>query len=640
GAVSDDSVRAVDDAMSRLNETAGHYEEALRFSQKSLSSDPGDVAALVNRSSARLGLNRLRRAYDDADKAVRLAPKNLDALRARALINYRLGRLAQARRDARRALAADPADRTAAMLLALSSSKVPKNLSLKDLQARLSGDIESRYHGIALQLSQVARRSRRPEPLPGPQPAREWSRRAASKLAIHDYLGALAEADRAVAADPTDPTAFFYRAAADNLLGRYDDAVQDATQALMLDPHDALAHDTRASAFNDLGRFRDAIADSLHALEIQPKDPYALRNLGYAHERMGQLSQMLDDYRAAASLDPQLESEYQDAAARHGLQAEPAASDRFRSVFDELARRRGERRRNFALVLLSALVGGLLIAAGALQLQGGRPAKIGSGYSLGRRLGGGGMGVVYEAFDEALQRTVAVKAMRPELLADSKARERFLAEARTVAALHHPAIVDIHSIVENETGLWLVFERLEGSTVEELLSRRGRLSLEESRALLKPVCQGLEFAHRRGLVHRDLKPGNIMVSASGQVKLMDFGISRCEHPGAGSPSQQERATARGTPYYMAPEQGRGEVRRESDVFSLAVCLYEMVIGRRPFPNYQPPSQARPGLPGELDDLMDWALQPDPARRLRSAADFWALLDRLPKPASAGLRSAA
>ena len=243
--------------------------------------------------------------------------------------------------------------------------------------------------------------------------------------------------------------------------------------------------------------------------------------------------------------------------------------------------------------VVSSVIGGLLIALGFLHLYGDAPVKkngppkpelpkLGATYVLGPEIGIGGMGVVYEAFDKALQRPVAVKVMRPEMLGEAGARERFLEEARTVAALHHPAIVDIHAIVEDKAGLCLIFERIEGRTVEEILRERRRLSITEARSLLKPICQGLEFAHRHGVVHRDLKPGNLMVTTAGLVKLMDFGISRQERgPAALTPGQ--KATARGTPYYMAPEQEYGEVRRESDIFSLGACLYEMVTGQRPYP---------------------------------------------------------
>ena len=255
------------------------------------------------------------------------------------------------------------------------------------------------------------------------------------------------------------------------------------------------------------------------------------------------------------------------------------------------------------------------------------------------------MGVVYEAFDKALQRKVAVKIMRPETLQEPRSRERFLEEARMVAALHHPAIVDIHAIVEDSDGLCLVFEHIEGRTLEDILNERKRLTLAEARSLLKPVCQALEYAHRHGVVHRDLKPGNIMITTTGQAMIMDFGISRYERRALDPLSLAERATARGTPYYMAPEQEYGEIRHESDVYSLGACLYEMVTGQRPFPaphamsdklarRYTKASQAVPELPRELDALIDAALQPDPHERVHTPGDFLALLERVDAPSAA------
>jgi tRNA A-37 threonylcarbamoyl transferase component Bud32 len=432
----------------------------------------------------------------------------------------------------------------------------------------------------------------------------------------------------------------YYRAAAYNLAGRFSEAAEDATRALMVDPTDIRARDARAWAYNSLGRFRDAIADSNHSLEINPANAYAYWNLGYAREHVGDVSGMANALKTAATLSPQFEPAFRDAAARHGLEPRPLQRP-------EPGKGEQARRKSFVVVILSSVVGGLLIAAGFIQLYGdtrarpGTPAlaRLNSLYTLGKPLGRGGMGLVYEAYDKALQRKVAVKIMRPETVQERGSRERFLEEARTVAGLHHPAIVDIHAIVEDKDGLCLVFERIDGRTLADVLAERKRLTLPQARSLLKPICQALEYAHSCGVVHRDLKPANIMVTALGQVKIMDFGISRHERREPAPLTPAERASARGTPTYMAPEQEYGEVRRESDVYSLGACLYEMITGRMPFPSaystadklarrYDRASTIIAGLPPLVDALIDQALEPDPLQRIKSPGEFLQRLERI------------
>ena len=634
---------AVDDALAQLNNAAGRSEEAVGFASRQLSRDPDDVNALLSRANGLVGLQRLQEAYADADRAVKLAPDDPAALRARALVSYRLAHYPQALEDARRALALDPNDRAAFYVMQLASSKAPAAVKLPRLESRLAGAVQGEYHGMVQQINQVAESAAQPPKAPTAPTVESLLRSASTKISLKDYLGAIDDADRALTADPDNASAYYLRAAANNLLGRYAIAADDATRALVLDPTDVRAHDTRAWAFNSLGRFRDAIAESNHALELDPKNAYAYWNLGYAREQTGDLSGMMDALKTAADLSPQFQPAFHDAAQRHGLEADPTQER-------AAAAAQTQRQRSFAVVLVSSLIGGLLIALGFLHLFGEDapekkgPAKpplpdLGGAYALGPEIGVGGMGLVYEAFDKALQRPVAVKVLRPEMLRDPGARERFLEEARTVAGLHHPAIVDIHAIVDTKAGLCLVFERIEGRTLEDILAKRGRLPLSEARALLRPVCHGLEFAHRHGVVHRDLKPGNVMVTSSGQIKLMDFGISRHDSRGCSALTPSQRATVRGTPHYMAPEQEYGEVRRESDLFSLGAMLYEMVTGRRPFEaphtldeklarRYAKPSALVPGLPPALDGLVDWALQPDPHERVRTAADFLAALERV------------
>jgi len=311
-------------------------------------------------------------------------------------------------------------------------------------------------------------------------------------------------------------------------------------------------------------------------------------------------------------------------------------------------------------VLISSLTGGLLIAFGLLHiLMGGRKrrssrsavpgagpetqqalmggAGLEAAYKVLGKIGNGGMGVVLEAEDKALGRKVAIKKMREEIQSDERERARFLQEARIVAALHHQNIVDIHSILEDDGELYLIFEFVEGKTVDEIIAKKGTLSFTEAQFILRGVCNALDYAHKKGVIHRDLKPSNIMVTAEGMVKVMDFGIAK-QAKDAMAKSTQTRTVA-GTPQYMAPEQEEGIVRKESDVFSLGACLYEMVTGQGPFPSpattaskinkrYTRPSRIKADLPAELDALIDACLEPDPEKRVSNVSVFRQRLDAI------------
>jgi serine/threonine-protein kinase len=239
------------------------------------------------------------------------------------------------------------------------------------------------------------------------------------------------------------------------------------------------------------------------------------------------------------------------------------------------------------------------------------------------------MGVVYEATDTALNRKVAVKRLRGELRENPREYELFLAEARLVASLRHANIVEIHSIVDAGGELCLVFELVAGNPLHRILQRTPRLGLPTARGLIAQIGAALDYAHGQRVIHRDLKPANVMVTAEGAVKVMDFGLA---HQAQQTVARQTRAESWGTPPYMAPEQEMGTVSRESDLYSLAVLLYEALTGSLPFPGpnylaqkrelaFVPASRAAPGLPPGLDAVFARALHPDPARRYHSAAEF-------------------
>ncbi len=256
------------------------------------------------------------------------------------------------------------------------------------------------------------------------------------------------------------------------------------------------------------------------------------------------------------------------------------------------------------------------------------------GFRVIRKLGQGGMGVVYEAYDESLQRQVAVKKLRDDISSDPSDRESLLEEARTVASLRHPNIIEIYSLIEHRGGLYLVFEYVDGLTLDKVMDPRRRLYPQEALCYLRQIASALDYAHSKGVVHQDLKPSNIMV-ADGIVKIMDFGIARRVDDLALACADKVRGTAA----YMAPEQEVGGAIKASDLYSLGVCLYEMLAGRGPFKNvasyfqkiecnYRPLSELEPALPPGIDEILSTALNPFPERRYPTAGALLADLERV------------
>ncbi|MEK7657437.1 MAG: serine/threonine-protein kinase, partial [Elusimicrobiota bacterium] len=262
---------------------------------------------------------------------------------------------------------------------------------------------------------------------------------------------------------------------------------------------------------------------------------------------------------------------------------------------------------------------------------------LGNNYRIERELGRGGMGFVYEATDLTLHRKVAIKRMRQEISASGKELDMFLAEARMVAALKHPNLVEIYSIVREGSQVLLVFEFVSGQVLHAFLDDGRRVSLRSTKGVLRQICGALDYAHSRKVIHRDLKPANIMITPEGVAKVMDFGIA---HQAKMTVARMTRTEAWGTPPYMAPEQELGTVSRESDLFALGVIFYEMMTGKMPYggPNFLaqkqemvfvPPSKAAPGIPAGVDGVVRRALQAEVSKRFHSAAEFMAALEAVP-----------
>lgn len=260
-------------------------------------------------------------------------------------------------------------------------------------------------------------------------------------------------------------------------------------------------------------------------------------------------------------------------------------------------------------------------------------------YALGPLITAGGMGEVYEGQDLTLGRKVALKRMLPDLKLDASLRKQFLHEAKTVAKLTHPYIVQIHDCMENGEDVYLVFEFVKGRTLAQVLTERPRLPLKECLRIFSHVCPAIEHAHKNHVLHRDLKPANIMIDDNGIARVMDFGIA-LESTRTVTSVGPGHLDASGTLRYMPPEQHYGKSVRASDVYAMGVCLYEMTTGTLPFAagsveelieqkrsrRFPAPSSLVPGLPRELDLFVTSVLAPDPQQRMASAMEFLELLE--------------
>jgi serine/threonine protein kinase/Tfp pilus assembly protein PilF len=276
-----------------------------------------------------------------------------------------------------------------------------------------------------------------------------------------------------------------------------------------------------------------------------------------------------------------------------------------------------------------------------------------SHYRIVRELGSGGMGVVYEAEDTRLRRNVALKFLSASLAQDGPMLERFEREARAASALTHPGICTVHAIEQHDGRSFIVMELVEGDSLATRLAA-GPMTTGQLLELGIQMADALEAAHAKGIVHRDLKPMNMMVTARGQVKILDFGLAKFEHPDAASPQTTSptappRAdltavgTVFGTVHYMSPEQARGlTTDARTDLFSLGAILYQMATGDRAFEgdtqavvfdailnrDPQPLIEANPTMPGGLEPILEKALEKDRDLRYQTATELKTDLLRL------------
>ena len=258
--------------------------------------------------------------------------------------------------------------------------------------------------------------------------------------------------------------------------------------------------------------------------------------------------------------------------------------------------------------------------------------KLDGRYEIKEIIGVGGMANVYKAYDSIDDRAVAVKILRDEHMQNDELLRRFRNESKAIAVLSHPNIVKVYDVSFNEDIQYIVMEHIDGITLKEYIEQQKVLRWKEAVHFTVQILRALQHAHDKGIVHRDIKPQNVMLLADGTIKVADFGIAKF----ARSSQQTITDKAIGSVHYISPEQAKGEVTDEkSDIYSLGIMLYEMTTGKLPFDAESPvsvalqqiqsqpklPRQLNPDIPEGLEDIIVRAMQKDPARRYRSAAEM-------------------
>ncbi|MEQ1917772.1 MAG: protein kinase [Elusimicrobiota bacterium] len=644
-----------------------------KYMQDKAGNDPGtwELAA-----REKLGRGDVAGGLSALNKAIGLGAGS-EALLLRGGILLEKGDYNGAAADARKALELSPGDKSALFILNATAGRTtasPGELAASDRGSAgsigSSGASGFAAGGFGTSGGRTVAGMTSASALASKQKLDE-ARRA---LAMGDLQAAIALAQQALTLNPGNAEAHGFLSTVYARSGDYKRAIASASAGLALSPRDAALLNSKAFAENRSKQYRDALASSNGAIEADARNPHSYANRAYAYGGLGDRDSMMSDINRAAGIDPRFKKAAADAAA---LQLPSNADILF--LFpgenpEEPAVAAPARNRNFGLVVGAGVLGGLLLALGLLSTvlaplkesvvsaftrvtrhgpsvhaleeeatpltpPSDAPALelVRGQYEIVRQIGAGGMGMVYEGTDRSLGRRVAIKKMRDELRLNPRERERFVIEAKTVASLHHGNIVDIYAIAEEGEDVYLVFEYVDGKTIHDLVQSKGRLSPADSLRITSAIGAALTYAHAHGVIHRDMKPSNVMLTSDGRVKVMDFGIARMAKDAMTRYSMTNNVV--GTPPYMAPEQEQGVVRKESDVYSLAICAYEMLTGKLPFigmgagmlmnkinMSYIPPSRSIAGLPAALDEVFLKAFQADPDQRYRTPQEFAAALD--------------
>ena len=587
-------------------------------------------------------------ALKDAKAATKMDPQNASAQTLLAQAAFQTGNYPEAASAAQEVLQNHPKDKTAMAIYGLSEGRNPRTNepSAANPVQNSGAPAQSNSYNTVQNAASAASSS------PSQQAATALSANsldANSAFHMGDYRDALAGADRALKANPADVAANILASEAYGGMGDYGNALKMVNAGLRNSAHNSKLLNLRSQFLSRQGHYHEALAASNVALEGNAQSAEGYYSRAMALAGLGDKHGAIDSLKQAAELDLKYEKLAEKAASL------PLNSD-LMLLFKGANENGTPQQRSLGISWAATALGArgkmilgivLLVLAGALLL--GRknssfraeptsfPASegktrilsanlIAGQYQITRRIGSGGMGLVYEGKDVNLGRRVAIKHLREDLQRNPQEKERFLSEARLVASLDHPNILRIYSIAEEKGEIYLIFEFIEGKTLDEWTQGR-KLSLSQVFQVFKPVAQALDYAHAKGIIHRDVKPSNIMIGNNGIVHVMDFGVARV----ANTQASQMTRTIVGTPAYMAPETQDGFVSRESDIYGLAVCVYESLAGQLPFTATPTgsvnkikrvyPLISSFGLPQGLDSVFNRALDPNPNSRFKSAREF-------------------
>lgn len=611
-----------------------------------------------------------------ATRAIGLSKNDPEAYKARAVARSALNNRKGAIADVNKAVSIDPQDESARLLtLFIESRKEVKSIktviSVQEMKRQLGIRTSERDvpRGDAVNIdsesSQIPQASDNGVSTDYAK-SQTFTKTAKAKNRLGDYESAVAYASLALDKDPDNLEAYLERANAYNQLGKYEDVIRDTTYVIEKDRNNMQAFNLRSWASNHINDPQSAAEDADNAININPNFADAWYNRGVAAEKQGDYKRMLEDFKQAATLNEEYNRKYQDALAQYGARVpgfSPASKTQESDLGKEVQEPVASPMSRYLMLLVFMLVGGALIAFGFASVLTGQSSSsknnnvrkegkrsadkvispsvfyegVATGkYKIEKKVGEGAMGKVYLAVDKSLGRKVAIKKMNDEIKVNEREKQRFLEEARTVALLHHPNIVEIYTIFEESGDVFLVFEYLEGRTLDTVLSKDIRMSFNRVKGIFVEVSKALEYAHSKGVIHRDLKLSNIMLTSESYVKVMDFGLS-----GRAIESKANSGNAEivGSPAYMAPEQENGTSSIRSDIYSMGICIYESLTGVLPFQGpdfynqkmrnfYEPVSQCVQGLPKSVDALLEKCLDVDPEKRFADAAEFRAALDSI------------